>query len=427
MRRSRKGFAAAAALVVVGSLTAAGAGAREVSGDDIRLELGHPVYWTGEITHEYRWEDQVLNPPQCNEDPFNDRCRDYPLRLPADGGELRVALDTPSCDDELLLQLIDPSGTVVEQGSSCYSIELAAPATQGRWIARVAPVHTSGVPYRMRARWAAGAVFDPRAVEAGDPDASARDLLPNLVAEPPHRFTFFLPEPEDGLPQQSLGGSCWLSEEVEDGADRCLRFAVGARNVGPGPLELRYSKTNPAPEITQTIYRSDGSSRTTSAGDASMHPYHRHFHVTEFASIDVFMVSPRDRRLYKVDARKKFGFCLSDYKIVGWTRFASLPTYQRGGCESSGEPVFGLSSGYADIYGEGIAGSYVDGSRLEGYLLLRVRVDAADQLKETNERDNVGYAYVEVNGDDVRLIERGLGRSPWDPHATVLRDWWEAR
>jgi hypothetical protein len=39
---------------------------------------------------------------------------------------------------------------------------------------------------------------------------------------------------------------------------------------------------------------------------------------------------------------------------------------------------------------------------------------------ETDYDDNVAYTYFQVSGDEVRVLERGHGTDPWDPHKVVL-------
>ncbi len=39
---------------------------------------------------------------------------------------------------------------------------------------------------------------------------------------------------------------------------------------------------------------------------------------------------------------------------------------------------------------------------------------------ESNKRDNVGYTYFKVTGDEVKLIESGRGTDPWDPCKIVV-------
>lgn len=57
---------------------------------------------------------------------------------------------------------------------------------------------------------------------------------------------------------------------------------------------------------------------------------------------------------------------------------------------------------------------------------MRAVVDIKDHVRETDETDNAGYAYVQITGESVRILERGQGLSPWDPRTTVFTDRWGA-
>ena len=41
-------------------------------------------------------------------------------------------------------------------------------------------------------------------------------------------------------------------------------------------------------------------------------------------------------------------------------------------------------------------------------------------MLETDDDDNYGYGLVRITGDEVETLERGIGRSPWDPHKRIL-------
>ena len=47
-------------------------------------------------------------------------------------------------------------------------------------------------------------------------------------------------------------------------------------------------------------------------------------------------------------------------------------------------------------------------------------VDKSNHVLETDDTDNSAYAFVEVVGDTVRLIQRGWGLSPWDPKQVLF-------
>ena len=81
----------------------------------------------------------------------------------------------------------------------------------------------------------------------------------------------------------------------------------------------------------------------------------------------------------------------------------------------------GLSRGWADIYTAELSDNYVSFGAGDGLYLVRVWADPDDHIVETNERDNVAYSLIRVEGDAVELLERARGTSPWDPDRVVLR------
>lgn len=77
----------------------------------------------------------------------------------------------------------------------------------------------------------------------------------------------------------------------------------------------------------------------------------------------------------------------------------------------------GLGAGWADIYGYSLDGNYVEfGTNGDGRYVVRSVADANNDILESDERDNAGYAYIEIAGTQIRVLERGHGMSPWDPH-----------
>ena len=53
---------------------------------------------------------------------------------------------------------------------------------------------------------------------------------------------------------------------------------------------------------------------------------------------------------------------------------------------------------------------------------LNSRQPASNDVLESDETDNAGYAYVEIRGSTVRVLERGRGQSPWDPRKVLADD-----
>ena len=84
--------------------------------------------------------------------------------------------------------------------------------------------------------------------------------------------------------------------------------------------------------------------------------------------------------------------------------------------------MLGLTRGWGDVYRWQRPGQYVEfGDHGDGRYVVRAIVDKPGEVKETNERDNAGYALIQVTGENVTILERGQGHSPWDPAAVPFR------
>ena len=55
-----------------------------------------------------------------------------------------------------------------------------------------------------------------------------------------------------------------------------------------------------------------------------------------------------------------------------------------------------------------------------GRYVINAVVDEYNNVIESDETDNVSYAYVEIQGDNITILERGWGESPWDPNKQVF-------
>lgn len=398
----------------------------EESGPVGTLRVGDALFWDGDDVSATEDPLPVPVPSLLGDDQVGEcrdgECLEYEIEVAERGAQLRVAIDTPDCESVFSLELVDPAGVVNAKDQSCYSAEayVRNPA-KGAWIARVVPSSSGESVFRMRAK-----LEGPRVAPT-----ARRALLPNLRVEPPHQVGFHADE-------AGLGGSkssgCFEDETIEDGAVRCLRFSVGPQNTGAGPLELKFSReANLGTEASmyQRVYYSDGTTEMRDAGSSEFHKTHQHFHLKGFARFELFRVTNRSEgTLVRSGMGHKSGFCLVDLRIARWRRFNQQRAYSaRSNClPVGGEAELGLSAGWTDVYGYELSGNYVDfADNPDGYYVIRTVVDSQRRILETNERDNVGYAYVDIRGSSVTLIERGQGKSPWDPNKTAFVEWWRAR
>ncbi|HEY7876226.1 MAG TPA: hypothetical protein VIG64_14015, partial [Actinomycetota bacterium] len=115
--------------------------------------------------------------------------------------------------------------------------------------------------------------------------------------------------------------------------------------------------------------------------------------------------------LEAVTEKRSKGFAHRNELLRDWDHF--YPTLTLRG--------FGLRPGWADIYEWDRPGNYIDfGVNGDGYYVVRMWADPVDGILETNDRDNVGYTFMKVEGTTVELIEAGRGRDPWDPCKIVV-------
>ncbi|HEV3472348.1 MAG TPA: lysyl oxidase family protein, partial [Actinomycetota bacterium] len=253
-----------------------------------------------------------------------------------------------------------------------------------------------------------------------------RALLPNMRLLPPFKFTFLSPS----FTRSSSG--CTEDEIAEHRPQRCLRFSLGPANTGDGPLELFYEQLEGVGQrgtIYQTIHYSDGSTKRREAGEFEYHAAHGHFHHAGFGSLVLYRVmDPKSGEMVRAGEGPKQGFCMAPYLIVDWRSFNNDRAYSAEADCLETTPAtgahMGLDKGWADIYDWYLSGNYVDfGVNTDGLYVVRSMTDAARDIQETDETDNWSYAYIEVSGDRIDVLERGYGRSPWDPNKIVEPNW----
>jgi hypothetical protein len=221
----------------------------------------------------------------------------------------------------------------------------------------------------------------------------------------------------DGSPQgvdNGGGESCHPEEHAEDGAVRCLRFAFGVRNTGLGPMHLRVGpgETGANRDLFQIVYRADRSSYERDAGVAKYHKTHAHYHHDGAIGLRLFRVADqRTGTLEPAGAKRTKGFAHREELLRDWDRF--YPTWSQSG--------FGLRPGWSDIYEWDRPGNYIDfGLNGDGRYVIRMWADPVRGILESNEKDNLGYTYLEVAGSDVEVLEVGRGKDPWDPCKIVM-------
>ena len=396
---SRRGLLAAAALAPLLLLAPAGTASDRVLAT---LKPGQAAFWSpapGSGTRVYR------------------------LAVRPGGVRLRVSFDTADFRDGISGSVVSPGGTSYPlYGLLSGEVYVPRPAA-GTWEVRVTADHAE---FRLRAKLETAPARPRKAVP----------LLPNLRLVPPYEFTF------SGSPggARTTGvalpvASCSADDVAEGHAARCLRFSLGPANVGAGPLLLRFPGNAGlvAPgEATQLVTWSDGRVTSRRAGTFEYHKTHAHYHHSGFGRLELLKVTdPARGTMVPAGAGPKLGYCTSDIMFADWGTFGADKDSAHSTCLDNTAPVYdptagtsmGLSPGWADIYAWEQDGNFVDfGLNPDGRYVVRSTADALGNVLESDESDNTAYAYVEVTGLAVRVLERGRGTGPWDPRKVLAHD-----
>ena len=337
------------------------------------------------------------------------KCFTYEFRVTGQAYRLRIGIDKPEIGDVFVAEATGPDGTHYEANAiaSLYSDEvLIEDPARGTWKVTVRAEEVTDSAFRLRA-----------GLEARPPSLGVKrgEVLPNLQILPPHDASFLYPVTNGTVADMSVGAdiaglvSCHPEEYAEDGAVRCLRFSYGVRNTGLGSMELFTGAGNHLErELFQRIQLAQGGSVERRAGVARYHKTHAHFHHDAAIGLQLLKVENRSTgKLSPASAKRTKGFAHRNELMREWENFYPTPTAMSG---------IGLLPGWADIYEWDRPGNYIDfGLNTDGYYVVRMWADPVGGIKESNERDNLGYTYLKVTGSEVKLLEAGRGSDPWDP------------
>lgn len=368
----------------------------------IRLSPGDSHFWTGPFIESSSGQS-------CDQA----ECRTYRFEVESGGDRLRIGIDHPELQDVFEADVYGPGGSDLgsfSPGSDIYSQEdFYENPTPGGWRVVVRAESVTDSAFRVRAK-----------LENGDPKVGLKNglVLPNMQILPPHDASFMTPITNGAAGGQSMGvnlvaGGCHAEEHAEDGAVRCLRFSYGVRNTGLGPMDLQLGPGNQLErELIQRIHRPKGTFVDRPAGVARYHKTHAHFHHHNAIGLRLYKVTDRKAgKLEPASAKRMKGFAHRNELLRDWEHF--YPTWTMTG--------FGLLPGWSDIYEWDRPGNYIDfGLNGDGHYVVRMWADPVSGVRESNERDNLGYTYLKVTGGDVKLIEGGRGSDPWDPCKIVV-------
>lgn len=353
------------------------------------LRPGQSLFWTG---------PQVARSPG----PWT-----YGFKIDKPGTRLRIGIDHPEVDDSFTLEVSGAGRGTVTAPVGIYSNELLIKEPNpGIYNLTVRANDADDTNFRVRAK-----------LESQPPGLGTKTgaVLPNLQVLPAHEASFLFPVSNGGFGDPPQGAdtdgaeSCHPEEHAEDLAVRCLRFAFGVRNTGLGPLQLFHEGGSAGPDrpLFQRIQRADGTHSDRPAGTAKYHKTHGHYHHDAAIGVQLFQVLDAKKGTMEAagEPRTK-GFAHREELLRDWDTF--YPVWSRFG--------IGLGPGWADIYEWDRPGNYIDfGFNGDGRYVVQMEADPVKGIRESNEKDNAAYTYLEVTGSDVEIIEVGRGKHPWDP------------
>ncbi|MFQ3199401.1 MAG: hypothetical protein ACI9SK_000108 [Zhongshania sp.] len=418
--------------------------------DDNILAADEAVFWQGTETL-----DGTVADAACTES----ICPEYLIELTETGARLRVGISTPVRTNALTVEIFNPAGNLVasdETTNQFNSEALVEDPEPGLWSIRVRPSGAEKASYRLRAK------LESVTPEQLRSEGEVRALYPNLRTVPPYELTFTAPinplngvyPPDSVNPPASVLGESLISCSADEAAPKalggadaqvCLRLTSGPINIGEGIYDMRFRLTedlqdgdaelNPEEAMSrivvgpmeQALHYSDGSIEFLDAGTYSYHPTHAHFHDDFILSYYLYKVMDQDTgSMEKAGAGSKSGFCPADQLWGNWYKFEQgneIPGGDSpgGGCFSFNNGVVGLSVGWGDVYRWQRPGQYVEFSgQGNGKYIVHAMVDEYNNVVESDETDNVSYAYIDVQGEEISILERGWGISPWDTNKVVF-------
>jgi len=184
---------------------------------------------------------------------------------------------------------------------------------------------------------------------------------------------------------------------------KVLRFSNSILNSGPGALESlgEFNPETGKTDVTQHIFRVDGSIEERAAGEFVFHPGHNHWHLEDFALYEVWSLTPEGDLDTVVAFTDKLSYCLRDNTRADMPDAPPRPFYTE--CN---QELQGISVGWIDTYKFDTPGQIVDISDVpDGMYALRSTVDPDNHLQEMDDTNNAAAITIEIDGNRVRVIE----------------------
>jgi len=243
-------------------------------------------------------------------------------------------------------------------------------------------------------------------------------------------------------PDGTFANSCYADETAQFGSTRCLRFDNDIRNVGQGPLVLRFDYTPDAfdghCQMMQEVLAGSGSMADHNAGPCVFHTQHGHFHYQNMGRYQLYAVGKNGLPGAKpVAASNKVGFCtidVDDYTFGGPAnaqrpRIYSFPTCNIPNGYSTqpalttpygpgGLPEFmGISPGWGDVYTWDLPQQYIDISKNvpDGDYEVVSRSNPDGGILTSSRGQETGITCIHIAGTKVKVLHEHPSQSNVTP------------
>ena len=344
--------------------------------------------------------------------------------MPGDGVLITIKWATDF--DQWNLFVDDMStGQTIAQGlnvdSNAQSVLLSRPHN-GTYRVRAVPVYTDFDKRDLKYSGSAAVFHDPT-----QRYPSGVQLLPQIQTVAPANFHIAdvppIPSNPAGwryTPDGTFDNSCYTDETEQFGSTRCLRFDNDVRNVGTGPLELKFNYSPDAftghCDMQQEVLTSDAKLVERNAGPCMFHPQHAHFHYQNFARYFLYPVGADGMPgAQPAAASNKVGFCtidVDDYSVGAPAagqrpRTYSFPTCNVPNGYGPGVPEFmGISPGWGDVYTWDLPQQYLDISKgvPDGVYEVVSRANPDGALLTADRNQETGITCVRITGNKVAVL-----------------------
>jgi hypothetical protein len=359
--------------------------------------------------------------------------------MPGDG--VLISIKWATDFDQWNLYVDDMStGQTIAQGndldSNAQSVLLSLPHN-GLYRVRIVPFYTNFDAHDL--------TYQGEAVVYHDQSQrypSSTPLLPRIQTVAPSNFHIGDIPPIASnptgwryTPAGTFSNSCYLDETVQFGSTKCLRFDNDIRNVGAGPLILRFDYSAGAfagnCQMQQEILSSDGSVSDRGAGPCVFHAQHAHFHYQNMGRYQLYAVDRSGTPgASPIAASNKVGFCtidVEDFTFGAPATYQHPRTYSFPTCNipnaystqlpspsltppspygPNGVPEYmGVSAGWGDVYTWDLPQQYIDISKIpDGTYEVVSRSNPDGGILTSDRSQETGVSCIRINGDKVDVL-----------------------